>query len=379
MTWRSFTISTACLISGLLGLLTHSSVLAQRYDAYSLADSVTIGQRFEIAISVEHDGSRSPLFPHDFLPDSLRNRPAFELGGFTILGNSPPGRREISNNWFIDSLRYEVATFELDSAYVTSFPVGLISSTDTLIAGTPGVLVWITSLVQDDAEGIRDITGLADFPGISVFWYFVPFLLLGLAYWLWRRSRKTEEIQLPEEKPEPKEPPWDEARRRLKLLEKMDLSKPENVKPFYVELSELLRTYLSRRADIPALETTTREVVSRLRSALNDGIIPQEIVGEMENVLSNADLVKFADMRPADEAGRAALSKTSSAIIGTEKEFTARQDALREEADRAEAGNRDADQADDQEDEAIDTEDDAAEPRRVQEQNFGAPRDGNHE
>lgn len=332
MSWRSLTISTTCLIAGLLGLTTTTSVVAQRYDAYSLSDSVTVGERFEIAVSVEHDGSRSPLFPHNFLPDSLISRPAFEVGGFTILGHSSPGRREISNNWYIDSLRYEVATFELDSAYAATFPIGLVSSTDTLIAGTPGVLVWITSLVQDDAEGIRDITGLAEFPGISLLWYIVPILLLGIAYWLYRKSRKTLEIQLPEEQPEPTEPPWDEAQRRLKLLEQMDLNNPANVKPFYVELSELLRTYLARRSDIPALETTTRELITRLRSALEDGIVPEEIVGEMEEVLLHADLVKFADMKPGNEAGHAALSRTSSAIIGTEKTFTAREEALREAA-----------------------------------------------
>ena len=96
----------------------------------------------------------------------------------------------------------------------------------------------------------------------------------------------------------------------------------------------MLRTYLARRADIPALETTTRELVIRLRSALEDGIVPKEIVGEMEDVLLHADLVKFADMKPGNEAGHAALSRTSSAIIGTEKEFTAREEVLREEADR---------------------------------------------
>lgn len=336
MSWRSNIVFTAGLITVLIWLSTPSSVVAQRYDAYSRVDSVTIGERFEVVVTIEHDGTRNPLFPHNFLPDSLKNRPTFELGGFTILGNSSPARRQLSNNWYIDSLRYEVATFELDSAYVPTFPVGLASPTDTLVAGTAGVLVWIESLVPEDAEGIRDITSLADFPGIPLFWYILPILLLGVAYWLWRRSRKDLAVELPEEETEPIEPPWDEAQRRLRLLEQMDLSQPSNIKPFYVELSELLRTYLARRADVPALETTTRELVARLQSALEEGVVPADIVGEMEEVLSHADLVKFADMKPGNEAGRAALSRTSSAIVSTEKEFVSRRAALRVAAEEKE-------------------------------------------
>lgn len=311
-------------------LLTAPS-LAQRYDAYSLADSVTVGERFEILVSVEHDGDRSPLFPHDFLPDSLAEDMIFELGGFTVLGNTPVARRQVSSGWVIDSLRYEVATFELDSAYVPTMPVGLVSEADTLIAGTPPIVVRVKSLVPEDAEGIRDITNLAEFRGISWIWYLFPVTLLAaLAYWYWKKRQREEEPEEIDQVVVPTEPPWEQAQRRLKLLEQMDLSNPDNIKPFYVELSEVLRTYLARRAHLPALESTTDELIERLRQALDTGVVPSDIVTEVEGVLSHADMVKFADMHPISEEGRSALSRTRTAIEETEQEYQLRQKARQE-------------------------------------------------
>jgi len=314
-----------------LSLLLVAPALAQRYDAYSLADSVTIGERFEILVSVEHDGDRSPLFPHDFLRHSLSAGTAFELGGFTVLGNTPVARRRISSGWVIDSLRYEVATFELDSAYVPTMPIGLVAAADTLVADTPPVIVWVKSLVPDDAEGIRDITGLAEFPGTSWIWYLLPAALLAaLAYWYWKRRQRGEEVEEIEQAVVPTEPPWEQAQRRLQLLEQMDLSNPDNIKPFFIELSELLRTYLARRTHVPALESTTNELIQKLKLALDRGVVPVDILAEVEGVLCHADLVKFADMHPVSDEGRSALYRTRTAILETEKEFNARQEARRE-------------------------------------------------
>ena len=309
---------------------------AQLYDAYSLAESVTIGERFELVVSVEHDGSRAPLFPHSFLPDSLASRPMFEIGGMTFLGNTPSARRTLGDGWVLDSLRYEVATFELDSAYVPMLPVGLAGEADTLIAGTPPVLVQVKSLVPADAEGIRDITDLAAFPRLAWYWYAIPIALLAaLAFWLWKRSRREEEAEEEAAVPEPAEPPWEEAERRLRALERIDLSDPALVKSYYVELADIFRTYLARRTRVPALESTTRELVYRLRRALELGMIPRDMTGDVENVLSQADLVKFADIRPPDEAGRVALARTKTAIHDAETGYAEMERRAREEAARA--------------------------------------------
>ena len=60
----------------------------------------------------------------------------------------------------------------------------------------PPIVVWVKSLVPEDAEGIRDITNLAEFRGISWIWYLLPVTLLAaLAYWYWKKRQREEETE----------------------------------------------------------------------------------------------------------------------------------------------------------------------------------------
>jgi hypothetical protein len=295
---------------------------AQVYDAYSTADSITVGDRFKIVVSVAHDGSADVVFPHLFIPDSLRTGSGWSLGDFIFLDASDPMRRDVSDSWVVDSVLYEVTTFALDTAFVELLPVGLISATDTLVAATPSIIVPVTSLVPEDAEGLRDITDLAEFPASGWFWWALLFLILaGWAFWYWKRRNQPEDEEDPDAVPEPEEPPWDEAQERLKRLEETDLSDPELVKPFYVELSEILRTYLERRTKVPALESSTSELIEKLENAVRDGLVPAEMVAEIKQVLAQADLVKFARMQPPSSVGENAIAHARTAIDETEKEM----------------------------------------------------------
>lgn len=324
----------AIIVVGLctLSLASVRSVRAQTYDAYATADSVTVGDRFEIVVSVEHDGNGLVIFPHSFIPDSLRQSEGFSLGDFVFLNESSQGRRRISRGWVLDSLAYEVTTFALDTAYISLLPVGLISGTDTLVAATPPVVVPVQSLVPADAENIRDITDLAEFPASPwIWWIVISLVLAAAAYWYWLRFRKKTEEPDPDAAAEPEDLPWDEAQQRLKQLEDIDLTDPELIKPFYIELSEILRNYLERRTRVPALETSTSELLSRLRSAVENGQVPPAMISEIEAVLSQADLVKFARVKPVSTVGTEAILHTRTAIDETEKEMISFDGRLRTE------------------------------------------------
>ncbi len=307
-------------IAGFLLVSAHE-MHAQTYDAFATVDSVTVGQRFQIQFSIDHDGERSPLFPLDFLPDSLKGRPFISLGDFTFTGEPISGRRRISQGWVRDSLLIEAATFSLDSAYVSSFPLGLYSESDTLMAGSPPVFVAVVSLVPDNAEAIRDITDIAVFPKSYWAWILFALALLSLAgYLYWRYTHQVAVLER-DTRPEPAIPPFDEAVARLKALKRFDLSDPTNAKPFYVELSELLRNYLMRRDGVPALELTTRELIDRLHRFDGEGLVNDEIIEIVRSVLNEADLVKFADIQPRKGEGDQAISRTLQSIQVTEQTF----------------------------------------------------------
>ncbi|MBL4632881.1 MAG: hypothetical protein JKY56_03365 [Kofleriaceae bacterium] len=68
----------------------------------------------------------------------------------------------------------------------------------------------------------------------------------------------------------------------------------------YLRMSEILRRYLGRRFEIPALDLTSTEIRSRLSHVENS----YQWLGALESWLKTGDSVKFANLRvSAEEAG----------------------------------------------------------------------------
>ena len=90
------------------------------------------------------------------------------------------------------------------------------------------------------------------------------------------------------------------ALQRLNELDGKQLWQKNKIKQYYVELTDIVRTYIERELKIPALESTTDELMETIgdfntSSSLN---IPNETVDKLNNLLKDADLVKFAKFKP---------------------------------------------------------------------------------
>ena len=315
------------------------SAFAQRAETMLSADSVTVGDRFELTVLLGHDGSNEVVFPHQFLPDSLQASSLFTLGDFEILGIKRMGNRPYDGGGRIDSVVYEATTFALDTARVAGVPIGLKSGADTLSAMAPAAMLPIGSLVPDDATELKDLAELATFERSWWPWFIGLLALAGVLYGLWRwRNRGEEDEADATVAAEPAIPPFEEAVRRLGRLQEADLSDPEQIKPFYVELTDILRTYVGKRTHVPALESTTRELLLRLKGSRSGQILPEDIIKEIDGILSHSDLVKFADLRPILEQTREMVDGTRTVIEQTES-------AYREEEERREAARRAAQEA----------------------------------
>jgi len=88
--------------------------------------------------------------------------------------------------------------------------------------------------------------------------------------------------------------PQDEAQQRLKRLWDEDWA-ARDLKAFYGELTGVVRRYLERTMEIPALEQTTEESLRDLAARRS---LPAEAAPRLRSVLESADLVKFAAFRP---------------------------------------------------------------------------------
>ncbi|MEX0600853.1 MAG: hypothetical protein WD021_11320 [Rhodothermales bacterium] len=261
---------------------------AQQVDLRVTVDSVTVGDRFQLSVTARHDFAAPARFP---IADTST---VLQFGDVEVISHRlfEDTRAEGPR---IDSIVYEVTTFALDTAHVASIPVLFTAGEDTFTVRTEARVIPVTPLVPDDAEGIKDVAPLVDFP--SATWPFAAAAVLLvaaalLAFYLYRKRKGGTTSALPQAPPVPADR---EAFERLDALERLDLTDPANIPPYYDELSALLRTYVARRLHVRALESTTGELIHELR---RHGTPSEETTARLRNVLVAADYVKFANASP---------------------------------------------------------------------------------
>ena len=313
------------LLAAALGALIAPEAAGQSVRAYVSTDSITVGDRFALSIVAEHNFMMEATFPAP-PPDTARTQRGFptaaiglRFGDLEVIrrdtfeasygGTAAPGLRR-------DSVVYEVTTFAIDSAVVGPIPVQFTAGEDTFSVATQPFVLPVVSLVPPDAQGLRPLAPLAEFPTPLWPWILLALalvvLLLTIYYWWRERQEEPGEVVAPTRVAVP---PYEEARQRLRTLrETVDPSDPEQTKPFYVELADLLRTFIEARLDVPALEQTSRELTRELELQAHLGRLPETLPAHVYGVLALADLVKFADMRPPASQHAQALEETDELL-----------------------------------------------------------------
>ena len=305
------------LIGFLLGLWSQP-VLAQQAQAFIRVDSVSVGERFNLYLVTSYDEGRTrvPQTSGGTLPfgdvelfDIKRTR------SIRNTQNTSPAR--------IDTAIYEAAAFAVDSALVAPIVVRIITPRgDTTRVQTAAFYIPVRSVVPEDAAGIYDLAPLADFPYPWWFWVLlvlgVLLLAFGLWYWIQKRKQRPMQMDLPAK---PVLPPFEQAMSRLRKLSQTDLHKPETLKPFYVELADLMRTYLADTLQISALEETTRELIEELHQQTRGPVptVSEDTLQLIQKILQASDLVKFADHQPSFAQHETLLQETSKVLKRVEQ------------------------------------------------------------
>lgn len=91
--------------------------------------------------------------------------------------------------------------------------------------------------------------------------------------------------------------------------------KAENKKDYYSTLTDTVRLYLEERFDIFAMEETTREILTDLKTA----DISDADKAYLKKILNQADMVKFAKFTPSDEDGFSSLHQSIEFVERTKK------------------------------------------------------------
>lgn len=137
-------------------------------------------------------------------------------------------------------------------------------------------------------------------PYIIVIWAALAIVLAALFYFLVIRKRKQKQLKA---KVEVYYSPYQKAIMKLDELEKENLPMKDEIKLYYTRLTDILREYLETQYKIAALESTTDELMERLKYSSIDAASRMQLF----ELLSSADMVKFAKAKPGMNEHEAAL------------------------------------------------------------------------
>jgi hypothetical protein len=311
----------------LLLLLLSTAVFAQQKQVVTSIDTIKnkIGAEFKLSIKTTVDTSSKVIFP------KLKNFGALEvIQSYPIDTVKMDGRYELIKKYGLtqfDSGRYVVPSIKI---FIDSKPF----MTDSLLVEVANVQV---DTLKQKMFDIKDIAS-ADNP-IGDWWkYLLIFaLIIGIGAFIYWFIKKRQEKKLQEEI---YKTPIEKATSLLDTLEKKELWQKGEVKAYYSELTDIARNYIEEAIEIPAMESTTSELIQELRAASvkKKMTLSQEIIENLERVLKQADLVKFAKSKPLDFEITEDRNKIQKAILTLDNsipvEVPVEEDVLLNEAQR---------------------------------------------
>ena len=292
----------------LLYFLLTTTVFAQQKQVTTSIDTTKnkIGAEFKLTLKTNVDTLSKVVFPNaksfgaleviqSYPIDTIRKNDRYELikkygltqfdsGKYTI----PSIKILINNKAFLsDSLKVEVANVQVDTLKQKMFDIKDIAPSNN---------------------------------GIGNWWKYLLVLLLiagfvALVYWHIKKRQKNkieEEIY---------KTPIEKATSLLNNLEKKELWQHGEVKAYYSELTDIVRNYIEEAIDIPAMESTTSELIEGLKTASQKKKmkLSKDTIDSLFVVLKQADLVKFAKSKPLDFEITEDRKKIERAIVTLDK------------------------------------------------------------
>lgn len=215
--------------------------------------------------------------------------------------------------------KYLITSF--DSGYYALKP--FVFSIDGSPAETNALLLEVHTVPVDTTQAIKDIkeirsetytAGNNEVGNWLLKHWYVPagilLLVLALVVYLLRRNRKEPEVP---KVPEIVLPLHEQLLIDLEQLEARQLWQNNQVKQYYVELTDLLRTYVEKRFKVKALEQTTVQLIQNLKTSS----INPEALQILKNILEQSDMVKFAKAQPTGYENQALMDNARGFAIMT--------------------------------------------------------------
>jgi len=288
---RIIRVVKGLLLTGLF-LLLALPVKSQLISVQSMlsTDSLMIGEQISYTLRVD---AASEL---EFMLPSIRDTLSKALEVIAPLSSDTTS----SEGRIVVEQAYIITGFESGSQIVPSQEVIYVRDGVVDTARSMPLIINVYDPVVDTTKQIKAIKPPINTP-VS-FREVLPWaaaglgglLLIGASAWLIRRYLKRRRD--PEGfSQKPLEPAHVIAFRELDKVKEEKIWSRGEVKNYYTRLTEITRNYIERQYDIPAMESTTEEILQAFRRANPEDVLLDEI---LKDLLELADLVKFAKEDP---------------------------------------------------------------------------------
>lgn len=239
------------------------------------------------------------------------------------------GALEVIQSYKIDTVRkggryelikkYGLTQFDSGKYTIPRIPVminGKVSFSDSLKVEVNEVKV---DTLKQKMYDIKDIAQVESPMGTWWIYVLIAIIIAVAGFFLYKyikKSQTKEKVDVIVYKT-----PIEKATTLLQQLESKELWQKGEIKHYYSELTDIARNYIEEEIQIPAMESTTSELIEGLRRAAKQKKLKlsNETVENLEKVLKQADLVKFAKVKPLDFEIEEDKKRISNSIVTIHK------------------------------------------------------------
>jgi hypothetical protein len=290
----------------LIVLLFCMGFFAQSQKINTSVDSVKvkIGAQINLTLKTKIDTLSHLIFPE-----------LLNLGALEVI-ESKKTDTLVEGKYYILTKKYGLTQFDTGRFVVP--PVKLLLNNKPIFSDSLEVR-FMPVVVDTLKQNLYDIKDIEAAPTNWDFWKKIGIILLILiilgliVFFVWKYFKNKKQTKVGEIV---YKTPLEKATALLQNLEKRSLIERGEIKEYYSELADIARTYIEEAIKIPAMESTTKELIDALKkeSRTLKLKLNQESIKNLENVLKQADLVKFAKSKPLDFEIAADKERISSSI-----------------------------------------------------------------
>lgn len=273
--------------------------LAQQFTVSSQLDSasIQIGEQARLRLSVAQPTNLQVTVP--ILSDTITK-------GIEIVEMVKADTISLSDSRIQVNYDYLITSFDSGFYFIPSYTYA--AAGDTLQTAPLGLSVT-TVMVNPETDDVKAIKPIMDAPFYWselftwVGYFLLAFLVVSLIIFVLLKYVFKKKVPFITETPQPVIPPHIVALEKLEEIKVQKIWQCGDIKVFYTQVTDVLRVYLEGRFGINAMELTSDEIMALVKK--EPGL--NEVRAALKDLLTLADLVKFAKMVPLENENERSL------------------------------------------------------------------------